>query len=83
MSETTSRDHGPQPLDTLLDELGISNNDLVGASTEQLTHKQVQKARKGRQVTPNIQGKILKALNDILREQGAERLYLNRDLFSY
>lgn len=83
MSEASSRDHGPQPLDAILNELGIENHDLVGASTEQLTHKQVQKARKGRQVTPNIQGKIVNALNAMLRVRGENRQFLARDLFSY
>ena len=36
------------PLDELMTELGLSNADLVKASTEQLTFKMVQKARGGR-----------------------------------
>ena len=63
MDAPADRDFGPQPLDALLAELGIDNHALVAASTEQLTHKQVQKARKGRYITRNIQGKILAALN--------------------
>ena len=63
MEESPQRDLGVQPLDTLLDEIGLNNHELVALSTDQLTHKQVQKARKGRRITVNIQRKILTALN--------------------
>ena len=75
------RDLGVQPLDGILDEWGFSNSDLVEASTDQLTHKQVQKSRKGRRVTPNIQGKVLNALNTLTADQG--KVYRQRDLFDY
>lgn len=74
----SSRNHGTQPLDVLLDELGLTNRDLVAASTEQLTHKQVQKARKGRRVTENIQRKILNALNAV-----SDHRHGLEDLFDY
>lgn len=77
------RDFGSQPLDRVLEEAGIANSDLVGASTEQLTHKQVQKARKGRRVTPNIQGKIRRALEAVLEERGEARPVDLADLFDY
>lgn len=63
MEDPLTRDFGPQPLDAILDEIGLNNHQLVALSTEQLTHKQVQKARKGRRISVNIQRKILKALN--------------------
>ncbi len=63
MEDSLIRDLGPQPLDAILDEIGLCNHQLVALSTEQLTHKQVQKARKGRRISVNIQRKILKALN--------------------
>ena len=56
-------EQGPQPLDGILKLFNLSNDDLVKASTEQLTFKQVQKARTGKAVTMNIQGKITRALN--------------------
>ena len=77
------RDFGPQPLDRILEEEGIANRDLVEASSEQLTHKQVQKARKGRRVTPNIQGKIRRALEAVLRDRGDSRAVSDSDLFDY
>lgn len=63
MEDSLTKDLGPQPLDAILDEIGLSNHQLVALSAEQLTHKQVQKARKGRRISVNIQRKILRALN--------------------
>jgi hypothetical protein len=85
MEDTPERDFGPQPLDALLTELGIENHALVAASTEQLTHKQVQKARKGRYITINIQRKILKALNTAVPagEEGEKIVYELGQLFNY
>ncbi len=53
---------GVQPLDKIMTDLKLSNHDLVEASTEQLSHKVVQKGRKGRRLTRNAQSKILNAL---------------------
>ena len=51
MQDIDERDLGLQPLDKMMGEWGIDNHQLVEVSTEQLTHKQVQKARKGRRLT--------------------------------
>ncbi len=85
MDDSSERDFGPQPLEGLLASLGLENRDLVAASTEQLTHKQVQKARRGRYVTPNIQRKILQALQAAApeREGEAPRRFELGDLFNY
>lgn len=97
MEESSQRDLGMQPLDTLLEEMGLSNHELVSFSTDQLTHKQVQKARKGRRVTVNIQRKILVALNLFLSRKTPEvtdagegageviapKRYVLTDLFNY
>ena len=53
------------PLDALMIRLGLSNADLVNASTEQLTFKMVQKGRRGRNLTGNVQHKILSALHKL------------------
>ena len=37
------RNHGEQPLEELMKRWNLTNHDLVAISTEQLTHKQVQK----------------------------------------
>ncbi len=67
----------PQPLDGILRSRGLDNADLVKASTQQLTFKQVQKARTGHPVTANIQGKIVCALNAC----GGDVQYQARELF--
>lgn len=51
-----------------MNRLGLANADLVKASTEQLTFKMVQKARKGKPLTPNVQYKILAALQTLRPE---------------
>ena len=79
MEESINRDLGPQPLGEILEQRNLSNNDLVAASTDQLTHKQVQKAIKGRRVSKNIQTKIVNALNSV-RTDGS---YGRGDLFNY
>ena len=53
---------GIQPLDAIMEERGLKNHDLVAASKDGLTHKQVQKGRKGRRLTRHIQDKIVVAL---------------------
>ena len=70
---------GVQPLDAVMTRLGLANADLVKASTEQLTHKVVQKGRKGRRLTQNARQKILNALN---AASATERFEM-RDLFNY
>ena len=63
MDELT-RDHGPQPLDSLMDRWNLTNHELVEVSEEQLNHKQVQKARKGRKLTLNLMQKLMRAVNE-------------------
>ena len=58
------RDLGEQPISGLLAAHGLKPHDLVAASTEQITHKMVQRACKGRWLTPNTRLKILRALNE-------------------
>lgn len=70
---------GVQPLDSVLENSLLTNDDLVEASREQLTHKQVQKARGGRRITSNIKGKIIRALNIIVEREK----YVEDDLFNY
>jgi len=87
MSE--GRDRGPQPIDAMLERWGLSNHDLVDASPEQLTHKQVQRARKGRVLTLAMMQKVARALNIAVwyRLKPAEREayfeYGHKHLFDY
>jgi hypothetical protein len=88
MDELT-RDHGTQPLDGLLDRWNLTNHELVEVSEEQLNHKQVQKARKGRQLTLHLMQKLTRALNEtIVAKLDKERVaafvpYLHKQLFNY
>ncbi len=70
---------GAQPLDEIMTKLGLSNADVVKASTEQLTHKMVAKGRKGRRLTMNVQSKILRALNAV----NTENQFTLAQLFNY
>ena len=72
------RDLGLQPLDALMVARGVDNHALVAASPTQLTHKQVQRARKGRRLTKNMQAKVLDAW---LRVAGGQEKVA--DLFNY
>ena len=84
-----SRDHGPQPLDTVLRRWGLSNAQWVAAASEQLTHKQVQRARKGRQLTLRMMIKLTRLLNEVIAGGLPEEKrkwftpYAHRDLFTY
>ncbi len=88
MDELT-RDHGPQPLDGLMARWNLTNHELVEVSTEQLSHKQVQKARKGRQLTLTMMQKLARALNEgVVKNLPKEERpnftpYLHKHLFDY
>lgn len=88
MSDDT-RDHGVQPIDSLMTRWQLTNHQLVESSVEQLTHKQVQRARKGRQLTLHLMQKITRTLNDaVVAGLGKESRevfapYLHRQLFNY
>lgn len=72
------RDLGEQPLARLLTAGNWKSHDLVAASTEQITHKMVTRACKGRRLTPNVQAKILRAFNTLSAGQ-----HRREDLFNY
>ena len=83
------REHGAQPLDALMTAWGLGNHDLVDASTEQLTHKQVQRARSGRTLTLHMMQKVTRALNIAVwyrltkDEREAYFEYFHKHVFSY
>ena len=86
---TEERDLGSQPLVLLLGSWGLSNHDLVAASPEQLTHKQVQRACQGRKLTLKMKQKLARTLNFAVwgrltndeREEFSE--YFPKHLFNY
>jgi hypothetical protein len=87
--QDATRDHGLQPLDGLMTRWGITNHQLVETSVEQLNHKQVQRARKGRQLTLHLMQKLTRTLNDaVLADIPKEARvnftpYSHKHLFNY
>ena len=63
MNPDVEKNLGEQPIAKIMAEHGMKPHDVVTASTEQLTHKMVARAIKGRRLTPNVQSKVLSALN--------------------
>jgi hypothetical protein len=78
MSPLNERNLGQQPLATIMESMGLDSHDLVAASTEQITHKMVSRAKKGRRLSIHVQQKIVNALNAATKEQ-----FLIRDIFTY
>lgn len=74
----TDRNLGPQPISGVMDEHNLKPHDLVVASTDQLTHKMVQRAIKGRRLTSNTRGKVIAAL-----QQAVGREFAVDELFNY
>lgn len=89
MSNMEERDLGVQPLDRMMKEWGLDNHGMVEVSTEQLTHKQVQKARTGRRLTLKMMQKVNRAFNVAIwyklnkEQKEAYYEYMHRDLFNY
>lgn len=88
---------GLQPLDEIMLQHHLLNHDVVEAHGDQLSHKAVQKARKGRKLTKRMQQKITAAVNASLKlerhyqdEEGVEHTvpphneqFLLEELFNY
>jgi len=72
------RDLGYQPIEDILKKHHLSHHDVVAASTEQITHKMVARACKGRKLSRRVQLKLLRAVNT-----AAETDYKLKDLFTY
>jgi len=79
------RDMGVQPLDGIMVEHELGNHALVSASAEPMTHKAVQRARKGRRLTKHMKQRMADALNALMKQQGKEieRPWVVKDLFTY
>jgi transposase len=78
MNAEIKRDLGEQPLAKIMAEHGFKPHDLVASSTEQITHKMVSRAVKGRRLNLKIQYRLLNALN-----KAANKQYVLKDLFNY
>ena len=73
-----NRDLGEQPLAGVMAANGLKPAEVVAASTEQITFKMVSRAVKGRRLTANVQGKIVRAVS-----RAAGREYSAAELFNY
>ena len=78
MDNKIERDLGEQPLAKIMAEHEFKPHDLVSNSTEQVTHKMVARAAKGRRLNLKIQYRLLNALN-----KAANKQYILEDLFNY
>ena len=78
MNKDIERNLGEQPIAGIMKELDLKPHDLVSASTEQITHKMVSRACKGRKLTLNTQTKVLNALNTATNQH-----YSLKNLFTY
>lgn len=78
MDTNIPRDMGEQPIAGIMHTHNLKPHDLVVASKEQITHKMVSRAVKGRWLTPHVQVKILHAVNSASGQK-----YGLRDLFNY
>jgi len=78
MNDEIKRDLGEQPIAKIMAEHGFKSHDLVINSTEQITHKMVARAAKGRRLNLKIQYRLLNALN-----KAAGKQYALKDLFNY
>ena len=74
----TERNLGEQPIAAIMLEKKLRPHDIVAASTEQITHKMINRACRGRRLTRNVQHKILRALNKLTGTG-----YALSDLFNY
>ncbi|MCK5581501.1 MAG: hypothetical protein KAJ18_09550 [Candidatus Omnitrophica bacterium] len=72
------RNLGGQPVAKIMAEHHLKAHDVVAASREQITHKMVARAVKGRRLTPHVKVKILGAVNEATGMK-----YAMNDLFNY
>lgn len=72
------RNLGRQPIADVMEKLELKPHDLVVASPQQLTHKMVQRAIKGRRLTDNTKSKVVAAL-----QAATEKTFQPNELFNY
>ena len=77
------RNLGTQPIDAVMEKHALKNHDVVQMNRGGLTHKIVQKARKGRRIKPNMKVRVTVALYVALKQRGIEEKYGVGQLFNY
>ena len=70
-------------MDAILQQHGLENHDLVKLRPVDLTHKAVQRARKGRRLTSRMKLRVTEVLNQALQQREIEKRYATRELFNY
>jgi hypothetical protein len=78
MNADIEKNLGEQPISSIMATIKLKPHDLVAHSDEQLTHKMVARAMKGRRLTPRAKSKVLNALNNAVGKN-----YTLKDLFTY
>jgi len=78
MKTDVERNLGEQPIAAIMAAHNLKAHDLVAASETPITHKMVGRACKGRRLTPNVQRKVLQALN-----RATGQTFSLADLFNY
>jgi hypothetical protein len=79
MNDDTERNLGPQPIGGIMTKLNLKPHDLVAAlPSQQLTHKMVSRACKGRKLTDKSKQKVLIAINLVTKKN-----YTLSNLFNY
>ncbi len=78
MTEEKELNCGPQPIAVLMQQLELKTHDLVVASTEQLTHKMVARALKGRRLTSNTKCIVQRAFT-----RATGKSWKQAELFNY
>ncbi len=78
MTEQQELNFGPQPIAALMQQLELKTHDLVVASTDQLTHKMVARALKGRRLTSNTKGIVQRAFS-----RATGKSWKQAELFNY
>jgi len=78
MDPEIDRNLGTQPITNIMSDAGLKPHDLVSASDQQITHKMITRACKGRRLTINTQLKVLNALNNATGKN-----YGLNDVFNY
>jgi len=78
MTTENQLNFGSQPIAEIMEKVNLKPHDLVEASTEQITHKMVTRACKGRKLSVKVKLKIQNAIN-----LATEKQYSLSDLFNY
>jgi len=78
MDTELERNLGEQPIVQIMAEYDLKPKDIVANSTEQITHKMVSRACKGRRLTPNTKSKVRNALN-----KSVDKEFSMEELFTY